>query len=441
MHVTDAPTVTAAISLRTLSFEGVVGTDVTCLDAGDLSVMAGRVREFQGRLAAFESALRTRAHELSRPPAPVTPSDPSESFDPDPGLPPQPTNPTLIDAVLGVSAAEARRRDRRRQVLERIPDLDAHLRCGRITPDHLDVIAAVAHGAPDELLAGFWASGPEIIRICLAGPAVNVRRSLDGIVTRLAVQAGVDRTRQRRDRTKLTHRMDTASGMGRIWGDLDPELYHRFSAVLDTAVRSRVAEGVAHPNLDWLTAHTLVDLLEGRITVSSGGGATVSVIIDERTLRNGLHAHSVCEYSDGTAIDIAAVRQMACTAEIIPIVLGGTSVPLDVGRGRRLATGDQRHALAAVYATCAIDRCDTSFDDCHVHHIDPWENGGSTDLANLLPVCVHHHTRLHEEGWELSLDAVRTLTVTLPDGSMAVTVPDRVPERRRCAPDDDDHES
>lgn len=436
MHVIDAPN-----ALRTLSFEGVVGTDVSALDAGALSVMAGRVREFQGRLAAFESALRTRAHELSRPPAPVTPADPAEPFGPDPSPSPQPSNPTLIDAVLGVSAAEARRRDRRRQVLERLPDLDTHLRAGRITPDHLDVIAAVAHAAPDELRPGFWASSDDIIRICLAGPAVNVRRSLDGIVTRLAVQAGVDRTRQRRDRTKLGHRMDTASGMGRIWGDLDPDLYHRFSAVLDTAVRSRVAEGFAHPNLEWLTAHTLVDLLEGRITVSAGGGATVSVIIDERTLRDGLHAHSVCEYTDGTAIDIAAVRQMACTAEVIPIVLGGTSVPLDVGRGRRLATRDQRHALAAVYATCAIDRCDTSFDECHVHHIDPWENGGSTDLANLLPVCVHHHTRLHEEGWELSLDAVRTLTVRLPDGSVSVTVPDRLPDRRRCTADDDDHDS
>ncbi|MEY2973600.1 MAG: hypothetical protein RIR49_20 [Actinomycetota bacterium] len=419
-------------TLRTLSFEEVVSIDVHGLDAAAISVMAGRIREFQGRLSAFESALRSRAHELSRPPAPADPV----GVDPPDG--PQPVNPTLIDAVLGVSSAEARRRDRRREVLERIPSLGAHLEAGRITPDHLDAISAVALGAPDELRGPYWASADEITRSCLAGPAVSIRRALEAIVTRLAVQAGIDRTRRRRDRTRLGHRMDPASGMGRIWGELDPDLYHRFSSVLDAAVRSQVAAGVAHPNLDWLTAHTLVDLLEGRISSPSAGGATISVIIDDRTLRHGLHENSVCEYVDGTAIDVATVRQMACSAAILPVVLSGRSLPLDVGRGRRLATTEQRHALAAVYATCAVDRCGVPFDDCHVHHLDPWEDGGATDLANLVPVCSHHHTRLHQEGWELSLDAERTLSIVLPDGSRSVTVPDRLPQRRRIG-DDGDH--
>jgi hypothetical protein len=422
----------ATAALRSLSFEDVVTTDVHGLDAGAISVMAGRIREFQGRLSAFESALRSRAHELSRPPAPTDP------VDIDPPAEPRPVNPTLIDAVLGVSSAEARRRDRRREVLERIPSLTAHLEAGRITPDHLDVISAVALGAPDELRGPLWASAEEIMRSCLAGPAISIRRSLEAIVTRLAVQAGIDRTRQRRDRTRLGHRMDTASGMGRIWGELDPDLYHRFGSVLDAAVRSQVAAGVAHPNLDWLTAHTLVDLLEGRISSPAGGGATISVIIDDRTLRDGLHEHSVCEHVDGTAIDVATVRQMACSAGILPVVLSGRSLPLDVGRGRRLATTEQRHALATVYATCAVDRCGVAFDDCHVHHLDPWENGGATDLANLLPVCSHHHSRLHQEGWELSLDAERTLSIVLPDGSRSVTVPDRLPQRRRIGDDGDD---
>lgn len=424
----------ATTALRSLSFEDVVAMDVGDLDAGSISVMAGRIREFQGRLSAFESALRSRAHDLSRPPAPI------DSVDTDLPAQPQPANPTLIDAVLGVSSAEARRRDRRRDVLERIPSLVDHLEAGRITPDHLDVIAAVALGAPDELRGDLWASVDEITRSCLAGPAISIRRSLEAVVTRLAVQAGIDRTRRRRDRTRLGHRMDAASGMGRIWGELDPDLYHRFASVLDAAVRSQVAAGVAHPNLDWLTAHTLVDLLEGWVASPSGGGATISVIIDERTLRDGLHEDSVCEYVDGTAIDIATVRQMACSAAILPVVLSGRTVPLDVGRGRRLATTEQRHALATVYATCAVDRCGVAFDECHVHHLDPWEDGGATDLANLVPVCSHHHTRLHQDGWELSLDADRTLTIVFPDGSRSVTVPDRLP-RRRCGGDDSDDDA
>jgi len=107
---------------------------------------------------------------------------------------------------------------------------------------------------------------------------------------------------------------------------------------------------------------------------------------------------------NGSELSVETIRRLACEAEIIPLVLDGKSVPLDVGKSKRLATAYQRRALAAVHETCAIDGCSVKFSHCEPHHIDYWENGGATDFNNLVPLCSRHHHAAHEGGWKLSLN-------------------------------------
>ncbi len=135
-------------------------------------------------------------------------------------------------------------------------------------------------------------------------------------------------------------------------------------------------------------------------------------------------------------MSIAAARRHACDANIIAVVLGGDSMPMDVGRERRLATPEQRHALRSMYRTCAIDGCDAHFDLCHIHHLLQWEEDGFTDLENLLPLCSFHHHKAHEGRWRLQLDpSTRQLTVTLPNGYVhSISLPDRVDENTRSRP-------
>ena len=47
----------------------------------------------------------------------------------------------------------------------------------------------------------------------------------------------------------------------------------------------------------------------------------------------------------------------------------------------------------------------------------PWEQGGRTDLDNLIPLCTEHHHLVHEGGWSLELHDDRTITLTRPDGT------------------------
>ena len=76
---------------------------------------------------------------------------------------------------------------------------------------------------------------------------------------------------------------------------------------------------------------------------------------------------------------------------------------LDLGRTTRLANRAQRRALRALHSTCAIPGCSVRYDRCKLHHIIWWRHGGRTDLDNLLPVCTHHHSKIHDAGWDISL--------------------------------------
>ena len=96
-----------------------------------------------------------------------------------------------------------------------------------------------------------------------------------------------------------------------------------------------------------------------------------------------------------------------------------------LGRTTRLANRAQRRALQGLYSTCAVPGCAVHYDRCKLHHVVWWRNGGRTDLANLLPVCQHHHTRIHEDGWRITLGANRELTIQLPGGQVLRNGPPR----------------
>jgi Domain of unknown function (DUF222)/HNH endonuclease len=55
-----------------------------------------------------------------------------------------------------------------------------------------------------------------------------------------------------------------------------------------------------------------------------------------------------------------------------------------------------RRALEHRDRTCAVPGCDATR-GLHAHHIWHWEDGGPTELANLVLVCPYHH-RLHHRG-------------------------------------------
>ena len=91
------------------------------------------------------------------------------------------------------------------------------------------------------------------------------------------------------------------------------------------------------------------------------------------------------------ALSAGDLRRLCCDAELIPVVLGGNSQALDVGRSQRLVTPAMRAALIARDGGCAFPGCDAPPSRCDAHHIVPWYLGGPTALWNLVFLCHSHH--------------------------------------------------
>ncbi len=150
-------------------------------------------------------------------------------------------------------------------------------------------------------------------------------------------------------------------------------------------------------NADWAKAsgNALCDLIEHLPTdhITGRSAATLIVTVDHEVLREKL---AVAGLESGETISAAKARQLACTAGIVPAVLGGQSQVLDLGREKRLFTETHRKALAVNHTTCAAEDCDRPFAWSELHHLTAWEDGGPTDLANAIPLCNFHHHRIHD---------------------------------------------
>ncbi|WP_374929993.1 DUF222 domain-containing protein [Kytococcus sedentarius] len=130
------------------------------------------------------------------------------------------------------------------------------------------------------------------------------------------------------------------------------------------------------------------------------------VTTDLETLRGQTDRVGVTDTGDD--VSAAQVRRLASNAALIPIVMNGASVPLDLGRKRRSFTESQKAALATKYDSCAEEDCDRPFAWCEIHHADPWRpvyapdgtllhpGGGRTDLSNGIPLCGRHHRQMDD---------------------------------------------
>jgi hypothetical protein len=137
---------------------------------------------------------------------------------------------------------------------------------------------------------------------------------------------------------------------------------------------------------------------------SHGARPRLSVVVDLDTLRSSLHATgrpTITE--DGLRLSHAAVRRLACDADILPACLGTDGRVLDLGRRARLVTAALWLALVLRDRHCAFPGCTCPPIMCHGHHIRHWADGGPTDLNNLVMLCGAHHRVIHDTAWQVRL--------------------------------------
>jgi len=322
----------------------------------------------------------------------------------------------------GLTSREARDVVARGFVTEVAPEMGAVLASGGTTAAHVDALGRGLKIAGAEREA-FMAHLSELVEASTTMSASEFSHLVTETAKSVVTDDGLSTFEPQKRETffKMRNEVD---GCLSVSGKFDP-----ISASILKSKIGRLVETMFHSGdkevpvevMPWIEpndhrqAQALIALVNGASESASDvlARAEIVVHVDLETLQHGLHAGGTCRTSLGADLPVETVRRLACEAEILPVVLDGRSVPIDVGRSKRLATVHQRRALEAIHPTCAIPDCEVIFDHCNVHHIDYWENGGATDLNNMVPLCSRHHHAAHEGGWKLKLDPeTRELRIT-----------------------------
>src|SRR5688500_18004477 len=155
--------------------------------------------------------------------------------------------------------------------------------------------------------------------------------------------------------------------------ELDPESGLRFTGKLTNKVEELFHDATpdtcpTDPLLkqDHLRALALLALVDGSGGGSRRGRADMIVVIDEQTLRTGLHEHSIVDIVI-YYLSIEPFRKLAYEAKLIPSVLNIDGVLLDLCRDVRFVTLKQRLSLRSMYSSCMGPDCTVPFGQCEIH--------------------------------------------------------------------------
>jgi len=288
------------------------------------------------------------------------------------------------------------------------PEAAAALAHGEISKDHAHVLVTVLRQVPPDTEPETWAWAVDTL--------LDAARKFDPADTaRIGrhLLAGLDpdgkkpedAERRARARREFTwSRLD--DGGVKVYGRLDPESAATLITALDPLAAPRPyseVEGVDPRSAAQRRADALVALAEhamdrGELPIEGGERPHLALTAALETLTDAAATGGALLNQVG-AISVATARRLACDARVVPIVMGGESQPLDVGRASRAVPPAIRRALVARDGGCAFPGCDRPPSWCQAHHIVHWANGGSTSLNNLVMLCAHHHRRVHHDGW------------------------------------------
>ncbi len=392
-----------------------IATPVAACDRAGLARVLGLVRQVEGWLAAVTAEATRRGAALH---AEGVAGDVTQA----------------LQREGGKSKRDARDAVARADMLAGASPFERALAAGEVAPAHVDVFGRAATQYPvlrdhvDDLVVAASRTTPdEFRRHC---ERVGALHEDDDTAN--------ERFERQRRATTAKRWIDPATGMYRLSASFDPETGEKVWVALNRQVEAQFHD--THPDTapadpfarqDHLLALALAHLVTCG-GPGSPGQVQVAVLIDHDTMVDGLHEHSVVELGTGGTLPVAEVRRLACEAGLLPIVLSGESVVLDMGRSKRLATAEQRRALRAMYPTCGVPGCPVPYHQTTIHHIDYWaRDGGTTDLGTQVPVCGVHHRDEHAGRITIELDPVtRAVVVRARDGTILAQA-DGPPRRRR----------
>ncbi len=315
--------------------------------------------------------------------------------------------------LLRITPAEARLLVSLGQVLDTRPILAGAVTDGALTTSQAAAIGRVLADVPDtepglvdkveaELIGHATQFEPTILH--RLGERVLAHINPDLADTRL-------RERLEREQRHAQHRRGftmSPDGLGgiRLSGVLDVEGAAIIGAAIEPLTRPHHSADGPDPRTPAARrADALLDVCQlalrtGDLPASGGQPPQLVVTIDLAALQRDL---AIGHLDTGALLTPQATRRLACNTAIIPALLDGARVPINLGRTRRTYTGAARTAVLLRDGGCAFPGCDRPPRWTDIHHIQPWQHAGPTNQDNAVALCRHHHQLIHHSDWTIRI--------------------------------------
>ncbi len=305
------------------------------------------------------------------------------------------------------------------RVARAMGDLDAirmAWESGRTTSAHVHAVEAARHAAKDD--AAFAEHEPALVEVCKSA-------TVDDTTAVLARwRDALDAHRQADDTlaAKATERRSLSMGESLEQGHLQANMDKGDYAVVKEAVdieceRGHVEHDPRTPTQQRLDALVAICLrtLDGQ---NPGGSNRPHLVIgtDPETVA-GI-AVGRAETASGVTLPMSTVQRLACDATLTRVILDAHSQPLDLGRGERTFTFEQRKAMMLRDGGCCFPGCSRPPAECHAHHnTAQWGDGGLTNVHDGFLGCWTHHRLIHEQRWTVTRNEDGSLDWYTPDGT------------------------
>lgn len=141
------------------------------------------------------------------------------------------------------------------------------------------------------------------------------------------------------------------------------------------------------------------DLLKAAHEVFAGSGAPgptlhahVIVRLDELdTIVRGEGDDIILQATDGGTMTGAEFVRTKFAERGFVTLIHPAQGPVNLYFTSRFASEKLRLMLGAEHPTCAWVGCTKPVTECQMHHIKRWQDGGPTNVANLVPLCQYHN--------------------------------------------------
>ena len=203
-------------------------------------------------------------------------------------------------------------------------------------------------------------------------------------------------------------------------GQLDSVGGEKLQAALEAVVQADRPKGDRRTRAQQL-ADAMVQLADNQLAAGDlpflrTVKPTVVVTITATDLLDPATGPASATAAFGSLLSAAKARQLACDGSVVPVLVDGDGLPLDVGRTKRVYPPHLRRAVELRDDTCVFAGCGAPKYFCEVHHLVHWLFGGETSLENGALLCERHHTKVHH-GFRIERDPGGRWHTYRPDGT------------------------